>query len=70
MKIAGVKVQKYPQMRLVGLLIEKQKLNSAGGCAEEETFHFAKRFLHLIQVGRCENERARLWFLTKQGYYC
>lgn len=49
-------MQKYPQMRLVGLLIEKQKLNTAGSCVEEEMFHFAKRFLHLIQVGRYENE--------------
>lgn len=53
-----------------GLLIEKQKLNTAGGCVEEEKFHFAKWFLHLIQVGRCENEWVRPWFLTKQGYYC
>lgn len=49
-------MQKYPQMRLVELLIEKQKLNTAGGCVEEEMFHFAKQFLHLIQVRSSENE--------------
>lgn len=58
----------YPQMKLVGLLLEKEKLDTAGGCFEEETcFTLPERFLHLIRVGRCENGWVRLSFLTKAG---
>ena len=46
----------YPQMKLVGLLLEEEKLAPAGGCFEEETcFTSPERFLHLSRVGRCEN---------------
>lgn len=57
-----------PWMNLVWLLFEREKLDTAGGCSEEEMcFTLPEWFLHLIQVGMCENGWVRLSFLMKVG---
>lgn len=44
-----------PQMKHVGLLFQRKKMDTAGSCFEETCFTLPEQFLHLILVGRCED---------------
>ena len=56
-----------PQMKHVGLLFQRKKMDTAGSCFEETCFTLPEQFLHLILVGRCEDGSVRPSFLTKAG---